>query len=130
MMKYFQPTVKNKRQDGEDLCTGQPLLSNLPIFIVASDFRILNITGTSRSPPFSCQSLFPLLTSEVLHPELSVYQPLLSFTLNTNLCIINVTKYYFAGFELDVNSFLLYDSLCNLLFCSQHCLREVAMKRL
>lgn len=51
-MKYFQPTVENKRQCGEDLCTGKPLLSNLAIFIVALDFRILDITDTSEVPSF------------------------------------------------------------------------------
>lgn len=85
MMKYFQPTVENKIQYGEDLSTGQPLLSNLAIFIVASDFRRVNIIGTSEVPSFLAPCLFPCLTSEVLRPEFSVYQFFLSF--NTNLCI-------------------------------------------
>lgn len=76
MIKYLQLTIKNKKQYNEDLCPGQPLFSNLAIFIFALDFKILNITDTSEVPSFLPQSLYSLLSSGLLDPEFSVYQPL------------------------------------------------------
>ena len=70
------------------MCTGQPLVPNLAIVIFGLAFKILNITYMSEVPGFLPQLLSPLLTSEMFNPEFSVYQSLMSFTLNTNVYIM------------------------------------------